>query len=80
MEPAQSPALAQGCAAQQKSCAACGEKFGCSGSSGPCWCREVKVSAEILAALRARYADCLCPRCLGSAAGAADADAKRTLA
>jgi Cysteine-rich CWC len=54
------------CAPTQKKCGACGELFAC-GAPGPdCWCEVVKLSPAALAQLRARYADCLCPRCLAA--------------
>jgi Cysteine-rich CWC len=52
----------------RKECPACGASFGCSADSGGCWCEETKLTSEILAALRARYADGLCPRCVAAAA------------
>jgi len=54
------------CAPTQKKCAACGQQFSC-GAPGPgCWCEDVHLSPAALAQLRARYADCLCPRCLAA--------------
>ncbi len=47
----------------------CGANFGCMAGQGTCWCAEVKLSSEATASLRARFADCLCPRCLSLAAG-----------
>ena len=55
-------------APKQKVCEACGETFSCCALAGPCWCDEVKISKETLAILRARYADCLCEKCLNAAA------------
>jgi hypothetical protein len=51
-----------------KNCAACGESFACGAPVRGCWCEEVQVPAEVLITLRARYADCLCRRCLTAAA------------
>jgi len=51
----------------QKICEACGEKFSCSISTGSCWCEGVKLEQKTLSELRARYGDCLCPRCLSAA-------------
>ncbi|MGD0402529.1 MAG: cysteine-rich CWC family protein [Candidatus Acidiferrales bacterium] len=51
----------------QKACAACGEKFSCSASAASCWCESVKLEPNTLSKLRARYSDCLCPRCLSAA-------------
>lgn len=52
-----------------KTCPVCGTNFGCVAGQGTCWCAEVKLSSEATANLRARFADCLCPRCLSLAAG-----------
>jgi hypothetical protein len=57
-----------GTAPTLKKCAACGESFSCGAPAAGCWCEEVEVAAEVLVALRARYADCLCRRCLSVAA------------
>jgi hypothetical protein len=57
-----------GTAPTLKRCAACGELFSCGAPVAGCWCEEVPVAAEILLELRARYADCLCRRCLSAAA------------
>ena len=48
---------------KEKSCAKCGQPFGCGGLLG-CWCRDVKLDEKTLADLRQQYADCLCPDCL----------------
>jgi hypothetical protein len=48
---------------KQKSCSKCGAEFECGGLFG-CWCRDVKLDRDMLAALKARYDDCLCPDCL----------------
>ena len=57
-----------GTAPTLKRCAACGEEFSCGAPVAGCWCEEVQVAAEVLVALRARCADCLCRRCLTAAA------------
>ncbi len=54
-----------------KKCAACGAGFSCGAPAAGCWCEEVHVTAIVLLALRARYADCLCRRCLTAAAASA---------
>jgi hypothetical protein len=54
-----------------KKCAACGESFSCGAPAAGCWCEEVPVAGEVLVALRARYTDCLCRRCLTAFAAAA---------
>jgi len=48
-------------------CPACGEPFACEINLSGCWCSEVKLSADTLQALRARYSGCLCRTCLESA-------------
>ena len=54
-----------------KTCAACGELFSCGAPAAGCWCEEVQIAREVLSELRARYADCLCRRCLSAAAASA---------
>ena len=61
------------CAPTQKKCAACGEMFACGAPESNCWCEELKLSPSELEQLRARYDDCLCPRCLAAAAPASSA-------
>jgi len=51
-----------------KNCAACGAGFSCGAPAAGCWCEDVVVAPEVLVALRARYMDCLCRRCLTAAA------------
>jgi hypothetical protein len=55
---------------KEKHCSKCGAAFGCGGLLG-CWCRDVKLDEAALAALRASYADCLCPACLKAVAARA---------
>jgi hypothetical protein len=57
-----------GAAPTLKACAACGVEFSCGAPAAGCWCEDVPVAAEVLVALRARYTDCLCRRCLTAAA------------
>ena len=62
--------------AKEKSCSKCGTAFDCGGLFG-CWCSEVTLTQAQLAAMRERYADCLCPACLKAiAAGTADIPAE----
>jgi hypothetical protein len=68
-----------GTAPTLKNCAACGESFSCGAPAAGCWCEEVPVAAEVLVALRARYADCLCPRCLIAAAATAAQSASQAV-
>jgi hypothetical protein len=58
---------------QQKSCPVCGAHFGCMAAQEACWCAEVNLSAKATADLRARFTDCLCPRCLALAAAEREA-------
>jgi Cysteine-rich CWC len=51
----------------EKTCGSCGATFACQASIGGCWCEDLKLQVETLAALQARYADCLCPQCLTAA-------------
>jgi hypothetical protein len=48
---------------KEKRCPKCGVAFDCGGLLG-CWCRDVKLDSAMLAALKERYNDCLCPHCL----------------
>jgi hypothetical protein len=48
---------------KEKRCSKCGVAFDCGGLLG-CWCRDVKLDAATLAAMKQRYTDCLCPDCL----------------
>jgi hypothetical protein len=60
-----------GAAPTLKTCAACGVEFSCGAPAAGCWCEDVSVAREVLLQLRARYADCLCRRCLSAAAAPA---------
>jgi hypothetical protein len=53
-------------------CPRCGGAFHCGiGEPGPCPCTTIALDAPTLQSLRARYAGCLCLRCLGELAQAA---------
>lgn len=45
-------------------CEACGGEFTCGATLAGCWCSEIKLSDEVRAELRERYARCLCRACL----------------
>lgn len=60
-----------GSAPTLKHCAGCGESFSCGAPAAGCWCEELQVAGEVLRDLQARYADCLCRRCLAAAASSA---------
>ena len=47
----------------EKQCEACGERFQC--GQYPCWCRDIPITDRQYDWIAARYADCLCPCCLG---------------
>jgi hypothetical protein len=50
-------------------CPRCGGAFHCGvDDAQPCACTSVKLDAATLAALRDRYATCLCVRCLAELA------------
>jgi hypothetical protein len=53
---------------ERKKCPVCGARFGCMAAQEACWCAEVNLSSETSTDLRARFSDCLCPRCLVLAA------------
>lgn len=50
-----------------KTCESCGAGFSCAAPAGPCWCESLELSAAVLADLRVKFRDCLCPRCLDAA-------------
>ncbi len=64
--------------AKEKRCSKCGLAFDCGGLFG-CWCRSVKLDAARLAALKAQYADCLCPVCLHAIAAASSGPSERSV-
>ena len=47
-----------------KVCENCGDEFGCGANSETCWCSAIDVSPERAEKLKAKFTDCLCPRCL----------------
>ncbi len=50
-------------------CPRCGGPFHCGmNDATPCPCSTLKLSPELLAALRQRYVGCLCTRCLAELA------------
>ena len=55
-------------AIREKTCDSCGSRFAC--RAGQCWCDEVVLDSQTAATLSERFADCLCPACLGAAADA----------
>ncbi|MGH7839497.1 MAG: cysteine-rich CWC family protein [Candidatus Binataceae bacterium] len=52
--------------AEAKVCPGCGQGFQCLGLQPGCWCAQASLSPGTLAALRAQYADCVCPACLAA--------------
>ena len=63
---------------ENKVCDACGEGFGCGANLDGCWCRQFELSEETAAALKQRYDDCLCPKCLARLSGESAADKSLT--
>ncbi len=61
-------ATSAGDSTDEKSCPVCGARFGCMATQETCWCAEVNLGSKAAADLRARFTDCLCPRCLALAA------------
>jgi len=50
---------------ETKACPRCNADFECkTGSITLCQCQSIELSAEQLAFIAERYADCLCARCL----------------
>lgn len=54
---------------RRPACEGCGRDFGCGAGGNWCWCVAETVPPDVLAELRERYRDCLCPDCLARAAG-----------
>jgi len=52
---------------RSQQCPECGETFACEIGLQGCWCRQVKLSASTLEALRGKYKSCLCRSCLEKA-------------
>ncbi len=50
-----------------KTCESCGESFGCGADLGSCWCFAIELPADASADLKAKYMNCLCPKCLAAA-------------
>lgn len=50
----------------QKACAQCRQTFEC-GQYG-CWCGSVGITEQQMDWIEERFADCLCPVCLGKVA------------
>lgn len=50
--------------AETKTCESCGEPFGCGAKLDGCWCVDVELDPVIADDLKAKYEDCLCPKCL----------------
>jgi hypothetical protein len=58
-------------------CPRCGGGFHCGANDpGPCACMGLKLTAELQAALRARYTGCLCLACLAALAAGAPLEAE----
>jgi hypothetical protein len=53
----------------ERACDACGRAFGCGADESSCWCSGVELDDAARAGLAAAYDGCLCPACLGAAAG-----------
>ncbi len=48
-----------------KRCPVCGREFSCNQQTGrACWCESYLLQPDVLADLRKKYSDCLCPECL----------------
>ena len=63
-------------AAPADTCPRCGGTFHCGvNDAAPCACTTIRLDAAQLAALRERYAGCLCVRCLAAIAGGEPIDA-----
>ncbi len=47
-----------------RTCESCGEEFGCGAKLDGCWCMEITLTETQTAEIRAKFNDCLCPKCL----------------
>ena len=47
-----------------KICESCGAEFGCGAKLDGCWCTELTLTESAAAEIRAKFNDCLCPKCL----------------
>jgi hypothetical protein len=47
-----------------KASESCGQAFIC--NEGECWCDALELAYPVLEALRMKYRDCLCEKCLKS--------------
>ena len=57
---------------EPKICESCGEAFGCGAKLDGCWCVSVAIEPDVTDGLKAKYNDCLCPKCLTNAALASE--------
>lgn len=48
----------------EKTCSKCKAPFTCKNEERGCWCEDLTLDPETLAALRQQFDNCLCPRCL----------------
>ena len=49
-----------------KVCESCGAEFGCGANLDGCWCTELTLTESMAADIKAKFTDCLCPKCLAS--------------
>ncbi|HEX3100482.1 MAG TPA: cysteine-rich CWC family protein [Pyrinomonadaceae bacterium] len=49
---------------ENKICESCGVTFGCGAKLDGCWCTELTLTETHAEAIKAKFTDCLCPRCL----------------
>lgn len=57
---------------ESKICESCGETFGCGAKIDGCWCVEIELESEVADDLKAKYSDCLCPKCLANVASVSE--------
>ncbi|HEY0428308.1 MAG TPA: cysteine-rich CWC family protein [Pyrinomonadaceae bacterium] len=51
-------------------CESCGEQFACGAAVKGCWCTEINLTDEIRDALKSKFKNCLCRKCLEKLAAA----------
>ncbi|TSA18589.1 MAG: hypothetical protein D4R72_01770 [Nitrosopumilales archaeon] len=48
----------------QKKCFRCKRTFNCEENVNTCWCKDLKITPEVLNSIKIECNDCLCESCL----------------
>ena len=51
-------------AQMKKICESCRAEFGCGAKLDGCWCTKLELAEPQAAQIKAKFGDCLCPKCL----------------